>query len=300
MQYLESIVTSPVLSVPILPHASLSANLAESAPGRTAFISWILRIVWSFRITERYGQDTYRRWEQLKAERTPTGFLPSAPFPAYIRIPLNFIISVACFSIPWSYLEQIKVASNYHGRVSAVQDIWDQYTRRIVKEYQDFLLIATVLLSATVGLLAVPDIQSTSRAAGIVSVFASMGSMITGVFCLWRHQTNVKQSQSFTYLHNAHHGALGLHGHAMFLSLPPALLVWGIIAFAIGFIAYTAQGLVVGDSDKGQWDAAWIAISISFFVLVVVVLSLYTLAGMWNAGRDWFRRNMVRAGHPSV
>src|SRR5260370_41040848 len=49
---------------------------------------------------------------------------------------------------------------------------------------------------ATVGLLAVPDIQSTSRTAGIVSVFASMGSMITGVFCLWRHQTNVKQSQS--------------------------------------------------------------------------------------------------------
>jgi len=49
---------------------------------------------------------------------------------------------------------------------------------------------------ATVGLLSVPDIQSTSRAAGIVSVFASMGSMITGVFCLWRHQTNVKQSQS--------------------------------------------------------------------------------------------------------
>jgi hypothetical protein len=86
----------------------------------------------------------------------------------------------------------------------------------------------------------------------------------------------------------------------MFLSLPPVLLVWGIIAFAIGFIAYTAQDLVVGNSDKGQWDAAWIAISISLFVLLVVVLSLYTLAGMWNTGRDWFRRNIVRAGHTSV
>jgi hypothetical protein len=86
----------------------------------------------------------------------------------------------------------------------------------------------------------------------------------------------------------------------MFLSLPPVLLVWGIIAFAIGFIAYTAQDLVVGNSDKGQWDAAWTAISISLFVLVVVVLSLYTLAGMWNTGRDWFRRNIVRAGHTLV
>ncbi|KAF8505975.1 hypothetical protein F5888DRAFT_1653380 [Russula emetica] len=271
----------------------INSEWAESAPGRTAFISWILRIVWSYRITELYGQDTLRLWEEHKAERILTGPLPSAPFSAYIRIPLNFIISVAFFSIPWSYLEHIKVVSDYHGRLSTVQDMWDQYTRRIVKEYQDFLLIATVLLSATVGLLAVPDIQSTSRAAGIVSVFASMGSMITGVFCLWRHQTNVKQSQSFTYLHNAHRGALGLHGHAVFLSLPPVLLVWGIIAFAIGFIAYTAQDLVVGDSDKGQWDAAWIALSISFFVLAVVMLSLYTLAGMWETGRDWFR-NLVR------
>lgn len=103
----------------------------------------------------------------------------------------------------------------------------------------------------------------------------------------------------FIYLHNAHHRALGLHGHAMLLSLPPVLLVWSIITFAIGFIAYTAQDLVVGDSDKGQWDAAWIALSISLLVLVVVVLSLYTLAGMWKSGRDWFR-NLVRARPPSV
>jgi hypothetical protein len=163
MGYLESIVRSPAPSVPILPHASLSANLAESSPGRTAFISWILRIICtfgayalflstyfiqrlhytsgSFRVTELYGQDTYPRWEELKAEKMPTGFLPNAPFSAYIRIPLNFIISVGFFSIPWSYLGHIKVASNYHGRLSVVRDIWDQYTRRIVKEYQDFLLI---------------------------------------------------------------------------------------------------------------------------------------------------------------
>ncbi len=85
----------------------------------------------------------------------------------------------------------------------------------------------------------------------------------------------------------------------MFLSLPPVLLVWGIIAFAIGFIAYTAQDLVVGDSDKGHWNAAWIALSISLFILIVAVLSLYTLAGMWKTGRDWFR-NVLRAGCPSV
>jgi hypothetical protein len=95
----------------------------------------------SFRVTECYGQDTYRQWDEHYAEKIPTGPLPSAPLSGYIRIPLNFIISALFFSIPNSYLEHIKAVSQYHGRLSTVQEIWDQYTRRIVKEYQDFLLI---------------------------------------------------------------------------------------------------------------------------------------------------------------
>ena len=71
------------------------------------------------------------------------------------------------------------------------------YSALIVSTAYDMLLFKPINpCRATVGLLAVPDIEATSRAAGIVSVFASMGSMITGVFCLWRHQTKVKQSQS--------------------------------------------------------------------------------------------------------
>jgi hypothetical protein len=67
------------------------------------------------------------------------------------------------------------------------------------------------------------------------------------------------------------------------LSLPPVLLVWGIIAFAVGFIAYTAQDLV-GDSGTGEWDAAWIALGISFFILIVVVIGPVRLASMWKNG----------------
>ncbi|KAH8988605.1 hypothetical protein EDB92DRAFT_1871486 [Lactarius akahatsu] len=252
----------------------ISSDSRDCSPGRTSFFSWLLKVVWSSRVSEQYGQQTYTQWNDHYVERIPSGPLPSAPFPEYIQVPLTFL-----------YLEHIKVVSQYHGRLATVQDIWDKYTRQIVKEYQDFLLIATVLLSATVGLLAVPDIQSISRAAGIASVFSSLGSMITGVFCLWRHQTNVKQSQSFTYLHNAHQGILGLHGHAMVLSLPPVLLVWGIIAFAVGFIAYTAQGLM-GPSDTGKWDAALVALGISLLMLILVGLGLYAFASMWKNKRD--------------
>lgn len=271
-----------------------SPNSGDSSPGRTAFFSWLLKIVWTSRVSEGYGEYTYTRWQEHYIKRMPSGHLPSAPFPEYIQVPLTFVINTFFFSIPNLYLEHIKVVSQYHGRLDTVRDIWDKYTHQIVKEYQDFLLIATVLLSATVGLLAVPDIRPISKAAGIVSVFSSMGSMITGVFCLWRHQTNVQQSQSFTYLHNAHQGTFGLHGHAMVLSLPPVLLVWSIIAFAVGFIAYTAQDLV-GTSGTGEWDAALVALGISLVMLILVGLGLYAFARTWKYKRDrswktWNRR----------
>ncbi|KAI0265174.1 hypothetical protein BC834DRAFT_880407 [Gloeopeniophorella convolvens] len=294
--YIDNLMTGPRSTVPYTKEECedllrtiqrTKSDLGEFSPGRVVFLSWLMRTIWSFRISERYGQDTYRQSEDIRADRTPVGPPPNVPFPGYIRIPLNFIITFLLFSIPNTYLEHVRVASQYHGRLASVQSNWDRYTRRIVKEYQDFLLIATVLLSATVGLLALPDVQSTSRAAGIVSVFASMGSMITGVFCVWRHQANVKESQSFTYLHNAYGGILSLQGHAMYLSLPPVLLVWGIIAFAVGFIAYTVQGT---DLSGGDRDAAWIALSISMLVLIVVLLGLYTFAGMWKYKRDWSRK----------
>ncbi len=82
-------------------------------------------------------------------------------------------------------------------------------------------------------------------------------------------------------------GIFGLHGHATILSLPPVFLVWGIIAFAVGFIVYTAQDLVVHPSDAGKWG-------VSLFMLSVG-LGLYTFANMWKNKRD--RSWMVSLTH---
>jgi hypothetical protein len=82
----------------------------------------------------------------------------------------------------------------------------------------------------------------------------------------------------------------------MFLSLPPVLLVWGIIAFAIGFIAYTAQDLS-GVSRTGRWDAAWVALTVSLLMLLAVALGLYAFARMWSTSRDRGQK-VTRAGRP--
>jgi hypothetical protein len=61
--------------------------------------------------------------------------------------------------------------------------------------------------------------------------------------------------------------------------------VWSIIAFAVGFIAYTAQDLL-GRSGTGEWDAALVALGISLLMLILVGLGLYSFAGMWKNKRD--------------
>ena len=82
----------------------------------------------------------------------------------------------------------------------------------------------------------------------------------------------------------------------MILSFPPVLLVWGIVAFAIGFIAYTAQDLT-GVSGTGRWDAAWVALTVSVLMLIVLALGLYTFARMWSTKRDRSQK-VVRTQYP--
>lgn len=80
--------------------------------------------------------------------------------------------------------------------------------------------------------------------------------------------------------------------------MPPVLLVWGIIAFAIGFIAYAAQGLM-GVSGSGRWDGAWVALTVSLLMLIVVALGLYIFTRMWSTKRNRDQK-VVRTRRPTA
>lgn len=165
------------------------------------------------------------------------------------------------------------------------------------------------MLSATVGFLAIPNIDAISSAAGVVSVFASLGSIIIGVFCIWQHQANMKQNSSFAYLHNAQNGMFGLTGHAILLSLPPVFLVWSTLAFAVAFLAYAIQGIMSPTSstnsspcsgndgiglDRG---AAWTALGVSLIVIGSVAAAVYSFAVIWKWRSRWRWTWMKRWGN---
>ena len=146
------------------------------------------------------------------------------------------------------------------------------------------------------GFLSVSDLGTIGKAVAIVSTFASLGSIIVGVFSIWRHQTNTHRSAAvslslcllscfssrsqFSYMHNAQHNPLGFEGHAMLLSLPPVLLVWAIIAFSAAVIAYALQNVTNLD---GINDApTWIVLAVFMLTLMIVSIGLYTFSTIWK------------------
>ncbi|KAI0352969.1 hypothetical protein OH77DRAFT_1427738 [Trametes cingulata] len=254
----------------------------QGLPATAALLGWILKDVYSFRSAEKWGQVTR---EQHKAYRDsvtrPHDFAPQQS--TATRLFLLFLIHVPFFGIPQTYLAHVRSASEFRGHLAGLKQNWEAYTHQLVREYSDFILIATVLLSATVGLLTINDIGQAARVAAMLSAFAALGSMTVGVFFVWRHQRNARIPSSFSYLHNARNNALGLSGHALLLSLPPVLLVWSIVGFAAAALAYALQ-----DTTR---SSTWVMFALFVIVLVAVMAGVYTFSTIWHwqSRGSWWR-----------
>ncbi|KAI0638317.1 hypothetical protein C8Q77DRAFT_1215149 [Trametes polyzona] len=242
-------------------------------PATISLLGWILKDVYSSRPAQKYGLYTH---EQLKAFRESAHQAPELTRQpsALTRLVVLGLIHGPFFGIPQTYLAHVKSASEFRGHLDGLKDSWQSYTLQLVREYSDFILIATVLLSATVGLLTIDDIGEPCRVAAMLSAFAALGSMTVGVFLVWLHQRNTRMPSSFSYLHNARNNPLGLSGHALLLSLPPVLLVWSIVGFTAATLAYALQ-----DTMRAS---TWVILGLFVILFVAVLAGLYTFSTIWH------------------
>ncbi|PPQ65223.1 hypothetical protein CVT26_000200 [Gymnopilus dilepis] len=247
---------------------------------KTTFLAWLMREVCSYRDAESWGQHTQKSYaERTQKFRSHQSTTNPPPFIDFI---INFVINVLFFGIPHTYRAHVKATSEFRGRLSNVQKNWESYVERLVREYSHFLLISTVLLSATVGFLAVPDVPEGAQVAAYISTFASLGSIIVGVFSIWRHQANTRTADSYTYMHNIQHNYFGFYGHAILLSLPPTLLVWAILTFTISVVAS-----ILNTASGAAWTklSTWSVVAIFIVLLLAVLLALYTFSIVWTLER---------------
>ncbi|RDB22856.1 hypothetical protein Hypma_010338 [Hypsizygus marmoreus] len=253
--------------------ADLTSSCNTNSIAKTVFAAWLPREVCSFWASIYYGQYTQNGFKRLRESRTLPPNVNSRP-PLRLALPvLDLIINLCFFGIPHTYYAHVKRISR---AISIRKAELENHVERLVQEYSHFLLLSTVLLSATVGLLAVPELAEPARVASILSAFTSLGSIFVGVLSIWRHQTHTRTADSFKYMHNAQHSYLRFHEHAMLLSLPPVLLIWAIVAFTILIIAYTLQGLK--EADAMHRASAWTVLAVFLILLIVVIAALYVHA----------------------
>ncbi|KAF8649636.1 hypothetical protein AX16_005724 [Volvariella volvacea WC 439] len=124
---------------------------------------------------------------------------------------------------------------------------WQDFVEKLLREWSEMVLYATVLLNANIAFLAVQGINSDSdkswdsspaQVAGYVSIVASVGSVLTGLLLVRQQRTKVKYTadDALNFLVPRNHPSLGLEPLATVYSLPYALLIWGLVFFVSAFL----------------------------------------------------------------
>ncbi|KAL4254770.1 hypothetical protein ABKN59_004796 [Abortiporus biennis] len=188
---------------------------------------------------------------------------------------------------------------NYYGqwgaRLSRDQSIYyesslprPRFIEKLKTEWQDFTLVATVLLTANVSFLAIPsvDIGTQTRTAAQISSYvssvASIGSILTSMLLIrqWRVKPKENVQEAHMYLQTHATTSRGIEGFAVLCSLPYAFLMWAMVSF---LLAFCLECLMTQDL------AAIATASIAWGILILVVLWCIYQAWESNHGSMWTR-----------
>ncbi|KAJ1304468.1 hypothetical protein OPQ81_005615 [Rhizoctonia solani] len=162
-------------------------------------------------------------------------------------------------SIPPAYFRRLREVAARTDRGEYLPHLWNTLIKGLVKEWNDLNIVLALVLSANVGFLALPgtseDNLSTladlSRGAGIVSMFATLGGLLTSLSLIWLHQPmlGTGSSDACKYvlgsaynrgsLESKRGSFLRLVWMATYLGMPLVLLVWSVIAFVISALTWT-------------------------------------------------------------
>ncbi|KAI0064305.1 hypothetical protein BV25DRAFT_1990055 [Artomyces pyxidatus] len=167
-----------------------------------------------------------------------------------VEHPRSILIAIwspVLFFAPEVHLKEIEQL--WEDRI-IVTTLWRNLVEKLQSEWQDFILLATVMLTVDVGFLAIPGVvvtdngsptgaTSQAQIACYLSIAMSAGSIIMGLL-LVRHNREISRHQStgplaVEYMSRNNHSLFGLEPLAIIFSIPYALLMWAMISFVVSF-----------------------------------------------------------------
>ncbi|KAG1764717.1 hypothetical protein EDD22DRAFT_801268 [Suillus occidentalis] len=160
------------------------------------------------------------------------------------------ILNVALFNSPRIYSESIE---GVLVDDSLVIPMWKNFIDQITSKWNSVLLFSTVMLGVDISFLAVPGVDDPSiqikpatTTVIYLSTLCAMGSLVISLVLLGRISDNKWSPTGSAYklIISMSRSLFGVEGLAIMLSLPFALLVWGMMFFVIGlsiFIFHTTD-----------------------------------------------------------
>ncbi|KAJ7625340.1 hypothetical protein DFH06DRAFT_1339682 [Mycena polygramma] len=147
-------------------------------------------------------------------------------------------VSIFLFFAPEVYLRSLDKA--YTDR-TVLTRIWKPLIEKLNTEWQDFVLLATVVLNANVSFLSINSIDTTSTSdrrsivqiLSYLSVVASIGAMTLGLLLVRQNRTKFHESAAdiSASVHRRTSKLFGLELLALIFALPYALLMWSMLFF---------------------------------------------------------------------
>jgi len=211
----------------------------NTSPGkRDGYSAWIIgRIMRNFthnQFIHLYGQ----RGARLDRDQSVHGSIVNP------RTPLVTILSPFLFWAPDIHLkalEKIWVDRLVH------YGPWTEFIEKLNTEWQEFIIIATVLLNADLAFLSIQSVdnggnlvvqRSAAQIFCYISTVTSIGSIILALLLVRQNRGKSRQTaeEAANFLASRTHKIRGLEILAILYALPYALLMWSTFAFLLAFL----------------------------------------------------------------
>ncbi|KAJ7235313.1 hypothetical protein B0H12DRAFT_1238809 [Mycena haematopus] len=246
--------------------------------------SYQLRITLIAKILmEKYNQLYARDTSEIKQSSKPSRTLDV----------LFSIVDVASLGSFLRYLHRLDEVRD----TLLTDDKWQDHIWRLVKEWEEFNLISTVLLSASAGILALNNIGGVPRTAILISILSSFGGITTGLYCITMYQPRAPNSRESIDRSNAmtmfkyNQYTLTHKGIALVLGLPMAFLAWSLVAFMVGILSFNIVGTEISGHVSG---VAYAVISVAAAIFILIALAFYSLSRLWGSRQGRALLNTIR------
>ncbi|KAH7928007.1 hypothetical protein BV22DRAFT_1193167 [Leucogyrophana mollusca] len=200
----------------------------------------------------------------------------------YKRSKTMNIVAPLLFNAPDTYIRSLH--STFVDEITRIVT-WKGFTAKLNNELREFNLLATVLLNANVGFLAIQSVdngggRAATQIASYISLVASIGSIVLGLTFVRHTPTSGRDPAAEViadFLARINDRDHGLETLAIIYSLPFALLMWGMVFF---LIAFSIEWCKPGDVPS------LVPVGVVLFVVCSLVIWCAYIAGNEQGGVD--------------